>query len=80
MGGLTDKMKGKVKEAAGAATGDESLENEGKLDQAKGSMKNAGENMKDRAKEALGGAADKAKEKAEDVEQKTRPDPDPDED
>jgi uncharacterized protein YjbJ (UPF0337 family) len=78
MGGLTDKVKGKVKEAAGAVTGDESLENEGKLDQAKGSVKNAGENMKDRAKETLGGAADKAKDMAEDVEQKTRPDPDED--
>ncbi len=78
MGGLTDKVKGKVKEAAGAATGDESLENKGKLDQAKGSMKNAGENMKDRAKDALGDAADETKDMAEGVERKTRPDPDKD--
>jgi uncharacterized protein YjbJ (UPF0337 family) len=78
MGELTDKVKGKIKEVAGAATGDENLENEGKLDQAKGSVKKAGENMKDRAKEALGGAADKAKDMAEGVERKTRPDPDED--
>ena len=78
MGELTDKVKGKVKEVAGAAAGDESLENEGKLDQAKGSMKKAGENLKDRAKEALGGAADGAKDVAEGVERKTRPDPDED--
>ncbi|MGZ6071270.1 MAG: CsbD family protein [Myxococcaceae bacterium] len=76
MGGLIDKAKGKAKEVAGAVTGDESTENEGKLDQAKGSMKNAGENLKDRAKEALGGAADKAKDAAERVERSTSRDPD----
>jgi uncharacterized protein YjbJ (UPF0337 family) len=76
MAGLMDKAKGKAKEVAGAVTGDESTENEGKLDQAKGSMKNAGENLKDRAKEALGGAADKAKDSAERVERSTSRDPD----
>jgi uncharacterized protein YjbJ (UPF0337 family) len=42
-----EKAKGKVKEGAGKATGNESLEAEGHADQAKGSLKNAGENVKD---------------------------------
>jgi uncharacterized protein YjbJ (UPF0337 family) len=36
-----DKAKGRVKEAAGALTGDRQLKNEGRVDQAKGSAKNA---------------------------------------
>jgi uncharacterized protein YjbJ (UPF0337 family) len=50
----TDKIKnaiedveGKAKEALGKATGDKSTENEGKGDQAKSDLKNAGENVKD---------------------------------
>lgn len=52
--GLGDKIKhaaekigGKGKEAAGKATGDESLKAEGKTDQAKAGMKQAGEKIKD---------------------------------
>ena len=52
--GLTDKAKnaaedaaGKAKEATGSATDDDSLKNEGKADQAKSSVKKAGENIKD---------------------------------
>jgi uncharacterized protein YjbJ (UPF0337 family) len=78
MAGEMDKLKGKVKEVAGAAANDASTENEGKLDQAKGNLKEAGENLKDRAKEALGGAADKAKDASEKVERDTRRDPDKD--
>jgi uncharacterized protein YjbJ (UPF0337 family) len=36
-----DKAKGRGKEAAGALTGDKSLKNEGRVDQAKGSAKKA---------------------------------------
>ena len=36
-----DKTKGRVKEAAGALTADRHLKNEGRIDQAKGSAKNA---------------------------------------
>jgi uncharacterized protein YjbJ (UPF0337 family) len=36
-----DKANGRVKEAAGALTGDRRLKNEGRVDQAKGSVKNA---------------------------------------
>jgi len=39
MAGEMDKLKGKVKEVAGAATGDGKTEAEGKMDQAKGSAK-----------------------------------------
>ncbi len=36
-----DKATGRVKEAAGALTGDEDLKNEGRVEQAKGSAKKA---------------------------------------
>jgi uncharacterized protein YjbJ (UPF0337 family) len=36
-----DQAKGRVKEAAGALTGDQGLKNEGHADQAKGSLKKA---------------------------------------
>jgi uncharacterized protein YjbJ (UPF0337 family) len=52
--GLDDKIKnktedlsGKGKEATGKATGDERLESEGKTDQAKSDVKQAGEKVKD---------------------------------
>jgi uncharacterized protein YjbJ (UPF0337 family) len=42
-----EKATGNVKEGLGKATGDESLEAEGRGDQAKGDLKNAGEKVKD---------------------------------
>lgn len=42
-----EKLGGKGKEAAGEATGDESLRAEGKGDQAKADLKQAGEKVKD---------------------------------
>ena len=39
--GNIDKAKGRVKEAAGALTGDRHLKNKGRVDQAKGSAKKA---------------------------------------
>ena len=42
-----DKLKGKAKEAAGTANGDEELRAEGKTDQTKGDIKQAGEKLKD---------------------------------
>jgi uncharacterized protein YjbJ (UPF0337 family) len=44
------RAKGKVKEKAGAATGNKSLERKGKTDQAKGKAKNLGEKMKDKVR------------------------------
>lgn len=43
----TQEMKGKVKEGVGDATDDRSLENEGRADQTKGNLKQAGEKVKD---------------------------------
>ncbi|MHA3947785.1 CsbD family protein [Cellulomonas bogoriensis] len=42
-----EDWKGKAKEATGSATGDEQLEAEGKADQSKASLKQAGEKVKD---------------------------------
>jgi uncharacterized protein YjbJ (UPF0337 family) len=42
-----DDVGGKAKEAVGKVTGDDSTEAEGKLDQAKSSVKDAVENVKD---------------------------------
>jgi len=49
--GTKDDVKGRVKEAGGALTGDDSLKNEGKVDQASASVK-----------EKVGDAADKVKD------------------
>ena len=42
-----DDLGGKAKEAAGKVTGDKGTENEGKVDQAKANLKDAGEKIKD---------------------------------
>lgn len=42
-----EELKGKLKEAAGKATGDEHLEAEGKVDQTEGKIKQVGEKVKD---------------------------------
>ena len=42
-----EDLGGQAKEAAGSATGDKSTENEGKLDQVKANLKDAGEKVKD---------------------------------
>ncbi len=48
-----DKLKGKAKEAAGSAVGNERLKTEGKADQAAADVKQAGEKVKDAAKDAF---------------------------
>jgi uncharacterized protein YjbJ (UPF0337 family) len=42
-----DDLGGKAKEAVGNATGDNDTRNEGRADQAKSSLKDAGEKVKD---------------------------------
>ncbi|MFN2479675.1 MAG: CsbD family protein [Pseudonocardiaceae bacterium] len=42
-----EELKGKGKEVIGRATGDDELMTEGKIDQAKGRFKQAGERIKD---------------------------------
>lgn len=45
MSGETDKIKGAIKEKVGQATGDKSLETEGKVDRAAGATKEAASNV-----------------------------------
>jgi uncharacterized protein YjbJ (UPF0337 family) len=49
--GSADEAKGRVKEAAGSLTGDDSMKDEGKVDRAAGTVK-----------DKVGDAADKAKD------------------
>ncbi|AKF84069.1 CsbD family protein [Myxococcus fulvus] len=53
MGELIDKAKGKIKETVGAATGDRSLEAEGKVDTAKGHAKEKLEDAKRAVRDAV---------------------------
>jgi uncharacterized protein YjbJ (UPF0337 family) len=50
-----EELKGEAKENAGQATGDRDLEAEGKGDQVSGSIKNAGEHVKDAASDVKDG-------------------------
>ena len=52
--GKTDEMKGRVKEAAGALTGDEKLKREGRADQTVGKIKQKAEKVIDKIKDAVG--------------------------
>ncbi len=53
MGGKTDVVKGRVKEAAGALTGDDKLREGGKTDQAVGKAKQVAARVADAAKKAV---------------------------
>ena len=48
------ELKGQAKEGVGRATDDEQLESEGRADQSKGNLKQAGEKAKDAVRGALG--------------------------
>jgi uncharacterized protein YjbJ (UPF0337 family) len=48
---MKDDMAGKAKETTGKATDDEGLEAEGKMDQSKADLKQAGEKVKDAFKD-----------------------------
>jgi uncharacterized protein YjbJ (UPF0337 family) len=54
--GNVDKAKGRVKDAGGALTDDESLRAEGKVDKASGSVKNAVGKTADKVKDAVRGS------------------------
>lgn len=47
MKNAAEKLQGKGKEGAGKATDNESMEAEGRTDQSKSDLKDAGENVKD---------------------------------
>jgi uncharacterized protein YjbJ (UPF0337 family) len=51
-GGM-DKLKGRVKETVGVATGDRELEAEGKLDELKGKVKDAAGKLREGIKDKL---------------------------
>jgi uncharacterized protein YjbJ (UPF0337 family) len=51
--GTADDLKGRAKEAAGDLTDDKSLKNEGKVDQASGSVKDKVGDAADKAKDVL---------------------------
>jgi uncharacterized protein YjbJ (UPF0337 family) len=53
MSGQTDKVKGRIKEAAGALTGNDQLREEGKTDQAVGETKEAIQKVADKVKDAV---------------------------
>ena len=53
MGAKTDIVKGRIKEAAGALTGNDKLREEGKTDQAVGKAKQAVQNAADTVKKAV---------------------------
>ena len=50
MGGEMDETKGRIKEAAGDLTDDDELKNEGKVDKATGSVKDAVDKVADKIK------------------------------
>ncbi|MGI9183441.1 MAG: CsbD family protein [Solirubrobacteraceae bacterium] len=51
--GTLDKAKGRVKEAAGDLTDDQSLKNEGKVDKGAGKVKNTVGDTADKVKDAV---------------------------
>ena len=53
MGGKTDVVKGRIKEAAGALTGNDKLRDEGKADQAVGKTEQAVQEAADAVKQAV---------------------------
>jgi uncharacterized protein YjbJ (UPF0337 family) len=50
--GTKDQVKGRVKEAAGALTGDEKLKREGRIDQAAGRTKRAADKVIEKVRRA----------------------------
>ena len=53
MGGKTDVVKGRIKEAAGVLTGNDKLRAEGKTDQTIGEVKQVAEKAVDKVKQAV---------------------------
>jgi uncharacterized protein YjbJ (UPF0337 family) len=58
MGGKTDVVKGRIKEAAGALTGDDKLRAEGKTDQAIGKVEQVAKKAVDKVEKAVKKAQD----------------------
>ena len=58
MGGKTDVVKGRIKEAAGTLTGNEKLRVEGRADQAVGKTKQATRKVVDKVKKSVKAATE----------------------
>jgi uncharacterized protein YjbJ (UPF0337 family) len=58
MSGKADEVKGRVKEAAGALTGNDDLKQEGKDDQTAGKVKQAATNVKEKFDKAVDNVKD----------------------
>lgn len=61
MGGKTDVVKGRIKEAAGALTGNDKLREEGKTDQAVGKAKQAAQEAAGKVKKAVANVVHKVR-------------------
>jgi uncharacterized protein YjbJ (UPF0337 family) len=61
MGGKTDELKGRIKEAAGALTGNDELREEGKTDQAVGKAEQVIQNAADTVKKTAAKVVDKVR-------------------
>ncbi len=59
MSGEMDKMKGRVKQAAGDLTDDEDLQREGERDEAAGKVKDITDKAKDKVDDAVDAVKDK---------------------
>ncbi len=53
MSGKSDEIKGRLKEAAGAVTGNDELRREGKVDQAVGRVKEGAKGAADKVEQAV---------------------------
>jgi uncharacterized protein YjbJ (UPF0337 family) len=53
MGEIISKVKGKIKQAAGALAGDKGLERKGKVDEVKGKVEGALDDVKHSVKDAV---------------------------
>lgn len=62
MSGKMDQVKGRIKEAAGVLTDDESLKREGQLDQVVGQVKETAARVAEKVKEKVEKAADAMKD------------------
>jgi uncharacterized protein YjbJ (UPF0337 family) len=61
MGGKTDVVKGRIKEAAGVLTGNDKLREEGITDQAVGKVKQAAQEVAGKVEKAVAKVADKVR-------------------
>ena len=59
MSGQADKVKGRLKQAAGSMVGDEHLKREGERDEAAGKTKKKVDSVKDRVDDAIDDVKDK---------------------